>query len=120
MLIMLHRVNCVNPPPSVHNSTQYSMIETKFVDVAAPMSQEVATRRKSEKPLQYIIIDLTPVPHIDATAVRLLQDLVHEYRAAGLQLVISNPSNRVFGMMECSGLLDEVGEAHSFTSYPYM
>ena len=71
--------------------------------------QEAAVRRRSQRPLQYVIMDLSPVPHIDATAVRMLQDLVREYQREGLQLVISNPSNRVFGMMENSGLLEQVG-----------
>lgn len=69
-------------------------------------------RRRSRWPLRYVIMDLSPVPHMDASAVRMLQELLREYQGQGLQLVISNPSNRVFGMMECSGLLELVGAPH--------
>jgi len=57
----------------------------------------------------FVVLDLTPVPHLDATAVRMLLTLVADYRAQKLQLALSNPSERVFAMMERSGLLDVVG-----------
>ncbi len=59
--------------------------------------------------MAYIVLDMTPVTHLDATAVRMLLDLVTDYRAQRLQLAISNPSDRVFGMMERSGLLEAIG-----------
>ena len=63
--------------------------------------------------MTFVILDVTPVPHLDATAVRMLMDLVADYRAQRLQLAISNPSDRVFGMMERSGLLEAIGARQS-------
>ena len=59
--------------------------------------------------MAFVVLDLTPVPHLDATAVRMLLTLVSDYRAQKLQLALSNPSERVFAMMERSGLLEVVG-----------
>ena len=59
--------------------------------------------------MAYVVLDMTPVTHLDATAVRMLLDLMMDYRAQRLQLAISNPSDRVFGMMERSGLLEAIG-----------
>ena len=44
---------------------------------------------------------------------RMLLTLVGDYRAQRLQLALSNPSERVFAMMERSGLLEVVGGAPS-------
>lgn len=45
--------------------------------------------------MQYIILDLTPVSHVDAMGLHFLEELVFETRKAGQQLVLANPSMKV-------------------------
>lgn len=68
-----------------------------------------AVAQASEKQLRYVVIDLSPVSHIDASAVRMLADLEADYAARGLQLVLSNPSTRVFRTMERAHLPELIG-----------
>jgi sulfate transporter 4 len=59
--------------------------------------------------MRFVVIEMSPVSHIDASAVRMLRDLLTDYRTRGLQLVVSNPSTRVFRAMERAGLPDLIG-----------
>ena len=77
---------------------------------------QAAAAAKGRPRVAFVVLDLTPVPHLDATAVRMLLTLVSDYRAQRLQLALSNPSERVFAMMERSGLLEVVGAPRSPTS----
>ena len=71
---------------------------------------------KGRRRVAFVVLDLTPVPHLDATAVRMLLTLVSDYRGQRLQLALSNPSERVFAMMERSGLLEVVGAPQTLPS----
>ncbi|WIA41485.1 hypothetical protein OEZ86_008861 [Tetradesmus obliquus] len=59
--------------------------------------------------VEYIILDLTPVPHMDSMGAHFLEELHQSYKARGIQLILTNPSPRVVRLMERSGLIAKIG-----------
>lgn len=45
--------------------------------------------------LEHIVLDLSPVTDIDATAVHFIKDTITAHKARGVQLIFSNPSTQV-------------------------
>lgn len=43
----------------------------------------------------YLVIDMTPVHHVDSMGLHLLEDLVFESKRKGMQLLLANPSKSV-------------------------
>ena len=55
------------------------------------------------KRLEFIIMDLSPVTDIDASAVPLLQDWITQHQKRGVQPGFANPSRLVGRLLERSG-----------------
>jgi len=66
--------------------------------------------------VHFILLELSAVSHIDTTAIHQLDSMVEEYRSRGQELVLSNPSLKVVGQLEASGLLETIGEDLLFAS----
>jgi len=66
--------------------------------------------------VRFVIIDLSPVSHIDASAVHALVDINTAYRKRDVQLVLSNPARQVQSMMMRAGLHREIGEENIMVS----
>jgi len=77
--------------------------------------------------LQYIVVDLSSVAEIDATAVHYLFDMIRNYRErrltnpatevegpAPVQVILSNPSGAVVRQMEHANLVNYIGPANIF------
>lgn len=62
------------------------------------------------KRLEFIIMDLSPVTDIDASAVHFLQDWITQHQKRGVQPVFANPSRLVVRLLERSGIPKMVGE----------
>jgi len=63
--------------------------------------------------LEYVVLDLTPVPHLDSMGGDFFVQLAEDYAARGIRLVLSNPNARVLRMLERCGatlLADETEE----------
>lgn len=45
--------------------------------------------------LEYVILELSPVTHIDAAGLHTLEELIKSYHGRGIQLVLTNPSSQV-------------------------
>lgn len=77
-----------------------------------------AERRLAEEgrgELKYLIIELTPVSHIDTSALHILEDMLVNYSSRGQQLCFSNPSLRVMQRLVTSGFADRAGREHFFS-----
>lgn len=67
--------------------------------------------------VQFIIIELSPVSHIDTSAVHMLQEINTTFRVEkNIQLCLSNPNHKVMQKLVQSGLADEIGRDHIFVS----
>eukprot|EP01025_Chloroclados_australasicus_P052553 TRINITY_DN612_c0_g2_i2.p2 TRINITY_DN612_c0_g2~~TRINITY_DN612_c0_g2_i2.p2 ORF type:complete len:667 (-),score=99.60 TRINITY_DN612_c0_g2_i2:54-2054(-) len=78
----------------------------KYEDRAEQLLQ--ATGKK----VKFVVWDMSPVSHIDATGVHTIEEIVHEYKERKVQLILCNPSRRVMTTMENAKLTNQIGRAH--------
>merc|ERR1712151_884099 len=48
--------------------------------------------KKSEDEVKFVIVDMSPVSHVDTTAMHILNDLYKDYKSKDKQLCFCNPS----------------------------
>jgi sulfate transporter 4 len=66
--------------------------------------------------VKYVILELSPVSHVDTSALHILHDMHKTYKAKNMQLCFCNPSPVVMERMVASGLVEEVGRDYLFVS----
>eukprot|EP00192_Tetraselmis_astigmatica_P007586 CAMPEP_0117680504 /NCGR_PEP_ID=MMETSP0804-20121206/18396_1 /TAXON_ID=1074897 /ORGANISM="Tetraselmis astigmatica, Strain CCMP880" /LENGTH=749 /DNA_ID=CAMNT_0005490023 /DNA_START=80 /DNA_END=2329 /DNA_ORIENTATION=- len=64
--------------------------------------------------VHFVIIDMSPVSHIDASAVHAIFDIHAAYQKRGVQLVLVNPVKQVQAMMLRCGMVGMIGREHIF------
>mmetsp|Transcript_23450 Transcript_23450/g.32879 ORF Transcript_23450/g.32879 Transcript_23450/m.32879 type:complete len:740 (+) Transcript_23450:250-2469(+) len=64
---------------------------------------------RGQDSIKFIILELSPVSHVDTSALHILHDMYANYKDRGIGLCFSNPSVAVMERMRLSGLVDEVG-----------
>jgi sulfate transporter 4 len=65
--------------------------------------------------VKYMIIDLTPVSHVDTTALHVLEDMHANYQSRNQQLCFCNPSLIVKKRFDDSGFTEKVGRQFFFS-----
>lgn len=65
-------------------------------------------------PLEYVILDFSPVTHIDATGLHTLETIVETLAGHGTQVVLANPSQEIIALMRRGGLFDMIGRDYVF------
>ena len=76
---------------------------------------ELRERNGGEK-IQYLILDLSPVSHIDTTALQTVEDMILTQRNEGCVVCFCNPGMTVIKRFARSGIVDLVGREHFFSS----
>jgi sulfate transporter 4 len=67
--------------------------------------------------VKFVIIDLTPVGHIDTSALHALHELSSAFQKNHeIQLCLADPNPRVMHRLVSSGFADEIGRCHIFVS----
>jgi sulfate transporter 4 len=81
-------------------------------------AREGAPREAREVPdVKFVILEMSPVGHIDTSALHTLQELHATFRRENdAQLCLANPNPRVMQRLVRSGLADEIGRDHLFVS----
>mmetsp|Transcript_39572 Transcript_39572/g.58781 ORF Transcript_39572/g.58781 Transcript_39572/m.58781 type:complete len:732 (-) Transcript_39572:383-2578(-) len=79
-------------------------------------AEEELTARGEDPNIKYLILEMSPVSHVDTSALHILHDMNKTYKDRGIQLCFSNPSTRVMDVFLRSGLVDEVGREHIFVT----
>lgn len=64
--------------------------------------------------LEFVILDLTPVTHVDAMGASWFEEVWLEHKSRGIQLVLSNPNPRVLRILDRTGFLDKLGREWIF------
>ncbi|KAL0709459.1 hypothetical protein Bca4012_016437 [Brassica carinata] len=64
--------------------------------------------------ISFVILEMSPVTHIDSSAVEALKELYQEYKARDIQLAISNPNKDVHMTIARSGMVELVGKEWYF------
>ena len=86
-------------------------------EIAARTDQEGSSSSSSSVAVRYIILELSPVSHIDTSALHVLQDMNKTYQKnQQIQLCLANPNPRVMHRLVVSGLADDIGREHIFVS----
>lgn len=70
--------------------------------------------KRSAGSVRFIILDLSPVSHIDTTALHVLEDMHITQKRLGVQICICNPGITVTERLIRSGFVDSVGRNHFF------
>lgn len=76
--------------------------------------EELAQAGKTQ--VKYIILELSPVSHIDSSALHILNDIIDTYKLRNIELCFSNPSVRVMERLLLGGLVEKVGRDHIFVT----
>jgi len=66
--------------------------------------------------LRYIIFDLSPMSHIDTTALHVVEDMYVTQRKEGVQICFCDPGMRVVERFVVTGFVDLVGREHFFSA----
>jgi sulfate transporter 4 len=67
--------------------------------------------------VQFVVLDLSPVAHIDTSALHVLQEMYTTFKKTNdIQLCLANPNPRVMHRFVSSGLADEIGRDRIFVS----
>ncbi|KAG2433274.1 hypothetical protein HXX76_008342 [Chlamydomonas incerta] len=66
--------------------------------------------------LEFAILDMSPVTHIDATGVHALEGWIEHFANVGTQLVLCNPSVKVIRELETAGVPDMLGRDWIFVT----
>lgn len=66
--------------------------------------------------LKFIIVEMTPVSHIDTSALHILEDMLINYQSRGQILVFANPGLSVMKRLRASGFVEKAGREHFFSS----
>lgn len=74
-----------------------------------PLSNEV-------QHVQFVVLELTPVSHIDTSALHTIHEMKNSLLEDNVQLCLSNPNPRVMKRLVQSGLADEIGRDHIFVA----
>ncbi|GFR50731.1 hypothetical protein Agub_g12988 [Astrephomene gubernaculifera] len=66
--------------------------------------------------LEFAIMDMSPVTHIDATGIHALEGWIEHFANGGTQLVLCNPSAKVIKALETAGVPDMLGRDWIFVT----
>ena len=66
--------------------------------------------------VKYLVLEMSPVSHVDTSALHILEDMYETYLSRGQQMCFTNPSLKVMNLMVDSGFVEKVGEEHFFVS----
>jgi sulfate transporter 4 len=78
--------------------------------------RHVAEAKMAERngEVKFLIMDFSPVSHIDTSALHLLEAMDVNFKSRGQQLCFADPNMKVMEMMVASGFADKVGRDHFF------
>lgn len=75
---------------------------------------EERSKSQTSMGVKFVIIDLSPVSHVDTTALHILNDMCKDYQSRNIKLCFSNPSRLVMEKLRFAGFLDLVGASSFF------
>jgi len=75
-----------------------------------------ALEQRNAGHVMYIILDMSPVAHIDTTALHVLEDMYVTQKKLGVQLCLCNPGIKVTEQFVKSGIVELIGRKYFFSS----
>lgn len=82
----------------------------RFQDVLSSYEKESAAyaRKNGVSGVKFLILDLTPVSHMDSMGAHMIEDLYNELKDKGTQLLLSNPSPQVVRILNRAGVTEKL------------
>lgn len=102
--IMMLRIDAPIYFANIHGISDY------IRDKLARIRRHNASTNADKQPIRFVIIDMSPVTDIDATALHFLTDFVEELEAENVGLALANPGKRELSAIRRAGLLAKIGE----------
>lgn len=78
--------------------------------------QPTSSSAETGPKVHYIILDMSPVSHVDTTALHMLEDMYTTQQRLGVKLCFCDPSISVMKRLTACGLADRVGRECIFSS----
>ena len=75
---------------------------------------QVIRRSQEDGPVHFVILELTPVGHIDATGLTGFHDILRDLRKVNIQLALANPNSGVTHSLELAGIPEDLGREWIF------
>lgn len=88
-------------------------IREKIMKYEMKAEDEMAERNGT---LKYMVLEFSPVSHIDTSALHILDDILKTYQSRGITMCICNPGVVVMERLVLSGLADSIGRDNIYTS----
>ncbi len=85
-----------------------------FFANASYLDEQVSKFRTEQPDLRYILLDARGINDMDASGEEALEMLCRRIRSAKLGFAICGIKGQVLGVMERTGLIDEIGREHMF------
>jgi sulfate transporter 4 len=67
-----------------------------------------------EPAIEYVILEMSPMSHIDATGLSALSEIIEELEEQGIQLALANPSASVIRKLELDNIPERLGREWIF------
>lgn len=64
--------------------------------------------------ISFVLLDASAISYLDATAVQGLQDIIEDFKAKGMNLILTDVVGPVRDTLYTTKLIDEIGEDHIF------
>jgi sulfate transporter 4 len=71
---------------------------------------------ESETQSRYLVLDFSPVSHVDTSALYILDNMYESLRSRGQRIIITNPNQDVMRVLVTCGLAEKIGRDHIFAS----
>lgn len=85
-----------------------------FFANASYLDEQVLKFRNDQPDLRYILLDARGINDMDASGEEALAMLVKRVRSAGLGFAMCGVKGQIIGVMERTGLMDEIGQEHIY------
>jgi len=76
----------------------------------------VSVTPTSNSGIKYVILEMSPVSHVDTSALHILHDMLEDYRNRGVQLCLVNPSAGVMEILVSDGFAEAVGRENIYVT----
>ncbi|CAM6047026.1 unnamed protein product [Sphagnum compactum] len=76
--------------------------------------KEYSSTGPNSVPLQYVILELSPVMSVDSTAVGGLEEVLGILKRQNIQLALANPGSEVLKRLKSSGFIEHLGQEWIF------
>ncbi len=108
---------CCNDDSETYSNMLILRVDASLYFANAQFLENYLRRAIADYPtVDYLILDCSAINSIDASALQILTDLVHEFEEADIQIIFTELKERVYSRLRRVDFVDRVGVQHFFQS----